>query len=301
MSVRVRPATADDLPACHAVWAGGPPPSAPPAEPNPLHRHELGTGTLLVAELDPPAGGPAGARIVGFGGSLTRGDRWYLADLFVEDGEQSAGVGRRLLDGLLVGAPADRHCAASDDLRGQALYVRAGMVPRWPIYELRATLPLPRRLPVPWLRAEPADPADPALAALDQELAGVDRRVDLAWLCGPARADALWLIDESGARQGYALVQRTSPAVLDPAWRSAATVVGVGARRATAATDAVVATIGWIAAAGRPAVRLLVPGPHPALATLLGAGVRIDGSSLYCASSERLFDPTRRLPSLSVL
>jgi hypothetical protein len=78
-------------------------------------------------------------------------------------------------------------------------------------------------------------------------------------------------------------------------------VVGVGVRRTGLATDAVIATLGWIISRARPAVRLLVPGPHPALAELLRAGLRIDGSSLYCASSERLFDPLRRLPSISVL
>ena len=300
MNVRIRAATSDDLPACQAIWAGPPSPGPPPG-PNPLHRHELETGTLLVAELDPPAPGVERPPVIGFGGALRRGDRWYLADLFVEASDRSAGVGRRLLEALVAAAPSERCCAASEDLRGQALYVRAGMAPRWPIYELRAALPLPSRLPVPWLRTEPAAPDDPELAAFDEELAGVDRRIDLTWLCGPAGADALWLIDETGARQGYALVQPSNDAVLDPVWRSAATVVGVGVRRAAAATDAVVATLGWITAMGRPAVRLLVPGPHPALADLLRAGLRIDGSSLYCASSDRLFDPLRRLPSVSVL
>jgi GNAT superfamily N-acetyltransferase len=196
MNVRIRTATTDDLAACQAIWAG-PPSPRPAPEPNPLHRHELETGTLLVAELDRPAPGDERPRVVGFGGALTRGGRWYLADLFVEADDRSSGVGHRLLEALAADAPTERCCAASEDLRGQALYVRAGMVPRWPIYELRAALPLPHRLPVPRLRAEPAAPDDPGLAGFDEELVGVDRRVDLAWLCGPAGAEALWLIDET--------------------------------------------------------------------------------------------------------
>jgi GNAT superfamily N-acetyltransferase len=309
MTVRVRPGRLADLPACQAIWEASADlaPGDRPA-PNPLYAHELHSGRFLVAEDALTDDGPS---IVGFGASLERDGRWFLADLFVNPAGQSAGVGRLILDELVRDAPPERSTSASDDVRAQALYARAGMAPRWPLYELRGALPLvPGRLPVPWLRTEPAPPddtdqgadagVDGALARLDRELTGIDRAVDLRWLCHDDGAQLLWLVDELGARQGYALVQPTTPMALDPAARVAATVVALAVRRAELAVDAVLATIGAVAQWGGPTVRLHVPGPHPALPLLLEGGFRICDRDIYCASSDGLFDPTRRLPSSTV-
>ncbi len=290
-----------DLPACQSIWEAstgsldtsivGDRPL-----PNPLYAHELATGCLLMAEHR------GSGEVLGFGATLRRGGRWFLADLFVAEGRQSQGVGHLLLDALLDGAPADRYTSASGDLRAQALYARAGLAPRWPIYDLRVSFPVgARRLPVPWLRPEPAGSSDTELGRWDEELTGMDRRVDLAWLCGTDGAEPLWLLDEMGARQGYALVQPENPYLVDPTWRPAATVVGLGVRRPELAVDGVLAAVGWAAARGRPAVRLLVPGPHPALAFLLDHGFEVHDVDIYCASSDTLFDPLLRLPSPTVL
>ena len=44
-------------------------------------------------------------------------------------------------------------------------------------------------------------------------------------------------------------------------------------------------------------IEMAMPGPHPALKTLLAAGFRIDGVETYCASVPTLIDPARYLGS----
>ena len=45
---------------------------------------------------------------------------------------------------------------------------------------------------------------------------------------------------------------------------------------------------------------LAIPGPHPAVETLLDRGWRIEGQDLYMASGPDLIDPTRLLPDESL-
>jgi GNAT superfamily N-acetyltransferase len=261
---------------------------------NPLWAHELHNGELLVAEGRP-------GEVMGFGSAVVRSGRWFLADLFVHPNFHGDGVGSALLERLLEGAPEVRATMASSDLAAQALYMRAGMVPRWPSYTLLGNLPC--RLMPPWLRVEPVDwrCEGAELAALDRRLSGVDRPQDLAWWSGPAGGTALWLVDESGARRGYAVVADRYDAVLAPELREAATVITALVDRADLALDAVAASIGWAAGRGRRQVRLMVPAPHPALVPLLEAGFRIVDTSLFCASDDALFDGRRGIPSGTLL
>src|SRR5689334_17056342 len=132
LDVSIRTATHDDLPAIHRVWYAtetigelDPPPLG---EPHPWLNHVLRTGTLLVAERD--------GMIIGFAGIIARGDLVYLTDLFVAPETQSHGVGGALLDAIL---PRDGRTLAtigSSDPRAQALYIRAGMTPEWPDYQI---------------------------------------------------------------------------------------------------------------------------------------------------------------------
>jgi hypothetical protein len=129
----------------------------------------------------------------------------------------------------------------------------------------------------------------------------VDRGEDLAWWCGSVGGVALWLVDESGARRGYAVVSEKNPVVLAPELREVATVITALVDRSEVAADAVTAAIGWAAARGHSRVRLIVPGPHPVLGALLSAGFRIVDTDLFCASDERLFDGRRGIPSMTLL
>jgi GNAT superfamily N-acetyltransferase len=302
--VAIRPATVADLPRCQEIWAATgdvPAADAATAVPNPLYAHELATGRLLVAERV--------RTVVGFGAALPRGDRWFLADLFVDPSAAGAGAGRRLLADLAAGAPARRATLASDEPAAQALYARIGMAPRWPAYYLHGSLPAP--LPQPRLRAVAVAPTAPdphrqgllpdELVARDAQLSGVRRPADLTWWAEACRATPLWLVDEAGAVRGHAFVQDSSPAVLEPASRSAATIVTVRVDGAQRSADAVLAALAWAEARRCPAARLLLPGPHPALVPLLEAGFRIVGTDVFCASDDGLFDPARDVPSATLL
>lgn len=297
--MNIRPAGRADLLSCQHVWeACSLTPdvlrSLPRPAPNPLYAHELETGELLVAEA-------GHGEVVGFGAAVIRSGRWYLADLFVHPTFHDEGVGSALLERLLVRASHARVTLASSDVAAQALYIRAGMVPRWPAYTLLGTLPC--RLRPPWLRVEPVDwrCEGPEFIALDRRVSGVDRPDDLAWWSGPAGGTALWLVDESGARRGFAVVADRHDAVLEPELREAATVITAWVDRTELASDAVAASIGWAAGRGRRQVRLMVPAPHPALVPLLEAGFRIIDTDLLCASDDSLFDGGRGIPSATVL
>src|SRR4051794_217025 len=128
----IRPAVAADLPALYDIWyaseVGNQCP--PPRGPWPWLAHELTTGELLLAERDRAA--------IGFAATITRSEITFLSDCFVRADAQSSGVGRRLLDRLLASAGRTYCTVSSNDPRAQALYIRAGMRPRWPNFILDA-------------------------------------------------------------------------------------------------------------------------------------------------------------------
>jgi GNAT superfamily N-acetyltransferase len=200
-SFRVRPARADEMPACAEIWRAGldgygerigrPPMASPPETLVGLLGHLRGTdpARFLVAE---PAGGAAGGTpggaaggtpggapgatggpLAGFVSALRRGDAWYLAMLFVHPGAQARGLGRGLLEAVLP-APGDvsslATCTDSAQPISNALYARYGIVPRLPVLELvgrpdRAPLPdLPeavRAVPFELLAGGPPDGPGP--------------------------------------------------------------------------------------------------------------------------------------------
>ena len=98
-SFRVRPATASDLPAVHAIWRHNDAPDETPQLPAPADVlsgfvYEQQHGAMCVAETNTD-------RVIGFGGSVTwdgpRGSLTYLADLFIAPDIQSHGVGQAIL------------------------------------------------------------------------------------------------------------------------------------------------------------------------------------------------------------
>src|ERR1051325_7989154 len=75
--------------------------------------------------------------VVGYARSIERGGLFELSEFFVHPRNQSAGVGRRLIERAFpLGRGEVRAIVATIDSRAQATYYRAGTVARFPIAEM---------------------------------------------------------------------------------------------------------------------------------------------------------------------
>lgn len=287
--VAIRAATEADLDNVYDVFYRdqvGDTPDPPPGGALPSFlKHLLNTGEMRVAERD--------GRIVGFAALITRGGVAYLAELFVRAEEQSAGIGKRLLAAVL---PADGRTActvSSADPRALALYVRAGLTPRWPLNWLRAHTAWLDPFPCGDVEVVEAKGGDPELVRWDAEIGRRYRPEEHRYWIEEG-AIPVWF-ERSNARIGYGYLQTRSGSAL---WsRDAITIGPLGTRNASDAADAVCAAV-ELARTRRAVVRLAIPGPHPALPALLAAGLRItDVCTFVSAPTVDLLDPTRYLPS----
>jgi ribosomal protein S18 acetylase RimI-like enzyme len=82
-----------------------------------------------------------GDEILGFAWSWVCGDLWFLAQLFVSPGHQGGGVGNELLKRTLdhaeqSGATSKALITFTFNTVSQGLYIRHGLFPRFPIYNL---------------------------------------------------------------------------------------------------------------------------------------------------------------------
>ena len=289
MTTQYRPATTRDLPAINDIYyqhEAENDPDLPPPRPLACYPYLLANGEMWVAEEN-------GATI-GFSGVLTWGDIAYLTDLFVRSDYQSASVGKMLLRHNLPGDGMIRCTLASNDPRAVSRYVRAGMQPQWPHYWLVAEPTALAGLPVSGVEVAPADVSDPAFLQWDAELCGRRRPQDLAHWRATNRAVPVWF-RRAGETIGYGLIQTYSDSSL---WNPDAYTIGpIGARRVEDAVACVSAAVAW-AQPRATAIRLALPGPHPALAPLLGAGFRIVYVETFCSSaSVPFFDPRRYITS----
>lgn len=246
--------------------------------------HLVRTATLLLAERD--------GRIVGFGGRADRSGVAFLTDLFVDPALQSSAVGKSLLRELFQGASARRFTLASTDARAVALYTRTGMSPRWPNFDLvadSARVRLPKGQSV---KLRPTDPLDPAFLDWDFDVGRRRRPQDLAFFRDVQDASCFW-IDAGADRVGYAVVRRDAVGGVRD---DTLTVGPIGGRSAAAARAATLAAVAW--AQERSArLKMTVPGPHPALRTLVDAGFRIEYIGTYCASASVRLNPSRYIAS----
>lgn len=246
--------------------------------------------------------------MIGFGASLPRPDRWFLADLFIAPRIQSSGVGRRLLEALVAidrPGPA-RATLASGDPRAVSLYTRFGMTPRCPVFYLTASRA--DRFPAPTgagltVTDVPGDRFPP----LVRELGHLIDPLDVGYLA--AHLDVTWvrIADGNGRPVAAAAVRWGHPFVLsDPHCVTVAPLVLApdGPAEAVAAV-----LLAWIEAQGRrpdgAGVRLFVPGPHPLLPVLLDAGFGIVDVDTLCASDGALAgpgapDPSRTCPATDI-
>jgi GNAT superfamily N-acetyltransferase len=121
---------------------------------------------------------------VGFARSILRDGLLQLTEMFVLPGEQSRGIGRELIGRVF---PADdgishRSIIASTDNRAQALYLKAGVYPRLPLYYFGRS---PERvsfssdLVFKPIQDSPSNLA--ILAEIDKAVLGFKRDVDHSW------------------------------------------------------------------------------------------------------------------------
>lgn len=143
----------------------------------PLFEHLARTAEQFwIAEAD--------GRALGYSRSILRDGLRQLTELFVLPDKQSAGVGRELMARAFP-QPRARHSLliTTLDTRGQALYLKAGVYPRFPAAYF-SRRPEARQVPTD-LVFQPASATPEALeaiAAIDLAVLGHRRDVDHEWL-----------------------------------------------------------------------------------------------------------------------
>ena len=215
---------------------------------------------------------------VGFSVGFVRGELWFLSDLFVLPEAHGKGIGGALLQRCLAGGMAHgariRAVASSGDPAAQALYIRAGMVPRFPLFGIKGAvrglcdLPAARQkiaratATATWIRK---------LGDLDEIVWGRRRDCEHRFWLEESRLTCLAIIDASGRPAAYAY---RGPNRLGP----------FGAR-SPRLQIALLRAIGDASGNGAAETEIRVPGLNATmLAALLASGFRIDHAGLFMTS-----------------
>jgi GNAT superfamily N-acetyltransferase len=140
-----------------------------------------------------------GGQVIGFARSIVRDDLRMLTEFFVVPSAQSSGLGRALLDRAFPTSGSSRRMIiASLDMRAQALYLRAGVYPRFPVYYFWRA-PKQREVATD-LVFEPLVRSHATMSTLGD--------LDIALLGHRRDADHTWLLAE---RQGYIYLREGRP------------------------------------------------------------------------------------------
>ena len=268
------------------VTRGGREPSVMPItdDPSSEMRHLLRTDPKLawVAIED--------GRPIGFSVGFVRHELWFLADLFMLPEAHGKGVGGELLQRCLAGGlergARIRAVMSSEDPGAQALYIRAGMVPRFPLFGVEGAAQGLNDLP----------PVTGAIRRIEQSRASVRRLGDLDEMIWGRRRDdehRFWLAEYkftclaiaegSGALLAYAYY---SSAASRPPWDREPRRVGPVAARTSRLQLSLLRAIGdAMRAQAAETVEFSVPGINmTVLSALLGAGFKIDHVGQFMAS-----------------
>ncbi|MGI5240536.1 GNAT family N-acetyltransferase [Dactylosporangium sp. CA-139066] len=210
--------------------------------------HLLRNGTVRVAR-------DGDGNVLGWGATATGPLGWMLTDLFVDPHHHGRGMGGALLRDLWpdqrVGG---RFTFSSRHPHALPLYVRAGLRPAWPLLYL--TGPAPARGDGSYVATAVEATA---VAAADRQLTGGVRNAAYDYWSGVGvlvhRGSQLVA---AGVAQDGTLTHLTCPGEPD-------------------ATQALTAALRCL---GTAEVALCLPGPHPAVNTLLRAGFRIEDYDL---------------------
>jgi GNAT superfamily N-acetyltransferase len=263
--VEIRPATLADVDAIVAVLHANDEKHLDHA----YVEHLLATGRVLVALVDDG--------LIGVGATIERGGVTHIADLYVDPHRQGAGVGGRLLTALDA---ARTPCTtfSSSDPRALPLYVRAGLVPWWPLLYFEGR------------------PLRPLAAPFAVERAGADEvaAIDAMVVAGRGPHEHHYYAKQLGM---LPFVVRDGSRAVAAGYTQNGVLMMLSIVASADAVGATTSVISFVADLGPGPVLTALPGPHPAVRVLLDAGLRINAHDLYCATAPGLVDPVRRLPN----
>lgn len=220
--------------------------------------------------------------ILGFAFSWACGDVWFLAQLFVSPDRQGHGIGPALLERTLTHAQTSKArtkalITFAFNTVSQGLYIRQGLFPRCPIYNLQvAREAVAGRLRGQRLRCVPIESTAAHLSALseiDVGALGIPRGKHHRFLMAGGATRGFLLHDE-GECVGYAYVADGHVGPLAVTKRAA-----VSAAFRTA--------LDLAAESGAPHLSAFVPGPSDAaLSVALAAGMRITSPMVLMATRD---------------
>ena len=276
---RPRPATPADFPALEAIYVATDPPrpDEPMASAGWMARYLdflFARGEMLVEDGE---SGP-----IGFAAVVDVGRAIHVADLFVHPAQQGRGVGARLLRAAL-GDRWPRMTFSSDDPRAMPLYIRTGMLPRWPnLYLDSKGRGIPAAPPSFSVRAVRPDEA----SATEVGFGGLDRLADYEHWAGQPGAQS-FVVEEArrpvavgNGRDRWRIPGRwIDRLIIDP---SVDDVVGP-----------VLAALEF-AASGQP-ISIAIAGPHPAVRVLVEGGFQLYDKDTFMASEDGLLDPLHHI------
>ncbi len=225
-------------------------------------------------------------QLIGFSQGFVHGDLWFLSNLFVHPSAQGARIGAGLLDrclaaGMRRGARIRAVCS-SPDLSAQALYARAGMIPRFPLYALEGRAEFLRKLSAPRAKVSAARASATwigMLGALDEHVWGRRRDSDHRFALAEMKVGCVAIAPRAQELSGYAYytaaqvgpVAARTPRLALQLLRAAGDALGQSAVGGTLGQD--------------EKVRVTVPGINATvLLALLEVGFRIEFSNLFMTS-----------------
>lgn len=256
----------------------------------------LDTSFAEFCLADDPSGlwvAEEGREISGFGFSWFADDFWYLAQLFVRPRGQQAGIGRALLERTLRQAEG-RKCTClalitfAYNRASLALYMRHGLFPRVPLYEVAGKIQMPIEPQVGENLTHDVVSGDETRIAdfdrIDRQVLGLSRAKHHRFSLRLPSLQALLFRSQKGDTVGYTYVSKSG--VIGPVAVTDAKYVSV----------AIAAAYTLAGKAGCERVSALLPGCcGEALSVALRSGLRL-GRTMVFMSSRPLGDWERYAP-----
>ena len=274
--MEIRTAVTADLDALVDIAAVVDPPADDAELDMTYYRHLLKHGRLVVAEESDI--------VIGYAATIEAGLSRHVSDLFLHPDARGQDIGRKLLDDVWDAAAVSvsRQTFSSLHPAAQALYLRAGMTPMWPLFYLNGS-----SVALPGNGMEVRAVNGEAATKYEAEWLGWDRSTEYRYWAERPGARVFAVRDgELVVAVGCTVRNRTMHTLGRLACRDQSLVPG-----------AVAAAARWC---GND-VMIAVPGGNRALPMLIDAGWRLVEHDLYYASEPGLIDPARLLPHPGLL